>query len=122
MASRPPVPVYWVGTSKADLREFPTEVRYAVGHALFEAQTGGKHESAKPLKGFGGAGVLEIVEDYSGDTYRAVYTVRLGNAVYVLHAFQKKSTQGRKTSPTDLKMIHENLKAAQAHAKQGVSR
>lgn len=114
--------MYWVGTSKEDLRDFPTEVRYAVGHALFEAQTGGKHESAKPLKGFGGAGVLEIVEDYSGDTYRAVYTVRFGNAVYVLHAFQKKSTRGRKTSPADIRMIHENLKAAQGHAKQGVSR
>lgn len=122
MVNRPPVPVYWVGTSKEDVSTFPTEVKYAVGHALYEAQTGRKHRSAKPLKGFGGAGVLEIVEDNDGDTYRAVYTVKFGNAVYVLHAFQKKSTQGRKTSPGDIKMITDNLKVAQAHAKQGASR
>lgn len=120
--SRPPVPVYWVGTSKEDVSEFPTEVKYAVGHALYEAQTGGKHQSVKPLKGFGGAGVLEIVEDNDGDTYRAVYTVKFNNAVYVLHAFQRKSTQGRKTSPGDIELIRDNLKAAQAHAKQGASR
>ena len=73
------------------------------------------------MKGFGGAGVLEIVEDNAGDTYRAVYTVKFSAAVYVLHAFQKKSTQGRKTSPGDIKMITDNLKVAQAHA-EGASR
>ncbi len=82
--------LFWVGSSRSDLREFPEEVRHAVGYALHVAQQGQKHPNAKPLKGFSGAGVLEVVEDFDGDTYRAVYTVRFASGIYVLHAFQKK--------------------------------
>jgi phage-related protein len=99
------------------LREFPEPVRDVMGHALFMAQLGGKHEDARPLKGFGGAGVLEVVEDFAGDTYRAVYTVRFADAVYVLHAFQKKSKRGIKTPHRDLDLIKERLtRAEQDHA------
>src|SRR5688572_1520854 len=92
-----PKPVHWVGSSLKELRKFPREVQREVGQALWFAQMAEKHPSAKPLKGFKGAGVLEIVEDHSSDTYRAVYTVRFAKAVYVLHAFKKKSTRGIKT-------------------------
>ena len=84
-------PVEWVGSSRRDLKRFPKAVRTVFGQALFDAQRGQKHPDAKPLKGFGGAGVLEVVEDDDGNTYRAVYTVRFAGIVYVLHAFQKKS-------------------------------
>jgi phage-related protein len=94
-----PKPVFWVASSKKDLRKFPRGVRRTVGQALFDAQTGGKHPDAKPLKGFKGAGVLEVVEDDDGNTYRAVYTVKFAGVVYVLHAFQKKSKSGIKTPP-----------------------
>jgi phage-related protein len=110
-------PVYWVGSSKRDLSAFPQPVKDVVGFALHQAQVGEKHDSAKPLKGFGGAGVLEIVEDSDGETYRAVYTVRLQNAVYVLHAFQKKSRKGIKTPQTDIDLVRNNLKAAEADSK-----
>ncbi len=90
-------PVFWMGSSRQDLREFPEGVSQAVGFALWQAQLGRKHRHAKVLKGFGGAGVLEVVVDHRGDTYRAVYTVKLAGAVYVLHAFQKKSQKGIKT-------------------------
>ena len=103
----------WVGTSREDLAAFPEEVRRVMGFALRLAQRGDKHPSAKPLKGFGGAGVLEIVEDDDGNTYRAVYTVALPDAVYVLHAFQKKSRHGIKTSARDMNLIRQRLKAAQ---------
>src|SRR5574342_196330 len=89
-----PKPVRWLGSSRDDLRKFPEEVRNRVGGALWEAQLGRKALYAKPLKGFGGAGVLEIVDDFDGETYRAVYTVRFVGIVYVLHAFQKKSRRG----------------------------
>jgi phage-related protein len=82
-------PVDWVGPTRRELRRFPEPVRDAMGFALFRAQLGSKHPRAKPLKGFGGAGVLEIVDDRDGDTCRAVYTVRFAEAVYVLHVFQK---------------------------------
>jgi len=95
----------------------PEDVQDTFGYALHLAQTGKKHEQAKPLKGFGSAGVLEVVEDDTGNTYRAVYTVRFQNAVYVLHCFQKKSTRGIATSKPDLDLIRERLSAAQAHAK-----
>ncbi len=87
-------PVRWVASIKEDLSGFPNEVRRRVGGALWEAQIGRKAPYAKPLRGFGGAGVLEIVDDFDGDTFRAVYTVRFAKAVYVLHAFQKKSKRG----------------------------
>lgn len=107
-------PVYWIGSSKKDLSVFPQPVKDVMGFALHQAQVGGKHEAAKPLKGFGGGGVLEIVEDHDGDTYRGVYTVKFPNAVYALHAFQKKSTTGSKTSKGDIELIRKNLKVAEA--------
>jgi phage-related protein len=86
-----------------------------MGQALYDAQTGGKHPDAKPLKGFGSAGVLEIVESFEGAAYRAVYTVKFAGAVYVLHAFQKKSKSGIKTAPVDVATIRRRLKAAEKH-------
>ena len=88
---KPPKPVRWIGSSRDDLRILPEPVKRRVGGALWDAQIGGKAPFAKPLKGFGGASVLEIVDDYDGNTYRAVYTVRFARAVYVFHVFQKKS-------------------------------
>jgi len=95
------------------LSAFPEEVKDAMGFALYVAQQGGKHRDAKPLQGFGGAGVLEVVEDHEGDTYRAVYTVRFGNRIYALHAFQKKSKTGSKTSKSDIDLIRSRLKRAE---------
>src|SRR6202166_4892241 len=89
-----PKPVRRVGSSREDLRSFPEEVRRQVGGALWDAQLGLKAPFAKPLKGFQGAGVLEVVDDFDGDTYRAVYTIRFAEVVYVLHVFQKKSKHG----------------------------
>ena len=102
---------------KKDLLAMPDEVVDVFGFALHLAQIGKKHDQTKPLKGFGGAGVLEVVEDYMGDTYRAVYTVKIADMVYVLHCFQKKSTKGIETPKHDTDLIRECLKAAQAHAK-----
>ena len=106
-------PVVWIGSSKRDLRAFPGEVKDSLGFALYVAQQGGKHLDAKPLRGFGGAGVLEIVEDHRGDTYRAVYTVRLAGRVYVLHAFQKKSKTGIETPKAEINLIKSRLKRAE---------
>lgn len=97
----------------------PGDVIDVFGFALHLAQTGKKHEQAKPLRGFGGASVLEVVEDHVGGTYRAVYTVKIADAVYVLHCFQKKSNQGIETPKQEMDLIRERLKAAQAHAKGG---
>ena len=108
-------PLYWVGDSKEALLEFPRDVQRAMGRALMVSQQGGKDMHAKPLKGFGGAGVLEIVDDHDGDTYRAVYTVKLANAVYVLHAFQKKSTRGIATPKQEIELIRRRLRAAEEH-------
>jgi phage-related protein len=105
-------PIRWVGSSYDDLMELPDEVRREVGYALYVAQNGDKADHAKPLKGLGG-GMLEVVENFDGDTYRAVYTVRFESAVYVLHAFQKKSKTGIKTPQKDLDLIEVRLKAAQ---------
>ena len=105
-------PVRWIGNSLEDLRAFPPEVRRAVGYALYFAQMGDKHSSAKPLKGFGGAGVLEIVEDHDGNTFRVVYTVKFLEAVYVLHAFQKKSKKGVRTPRREMDLVRERLKRA----------
>jgi phage-related protein len=106
-------PVEWVGSSYRDFRDFPDPVQDAMGFALYLAQIGGMDGSAKPLQGFGGAGVLEIVEDYRGDTYRAVYTVKFERAVYVLHAFQKKSRKGIRTPQDDIEMVRRRLKVAE---------
>ena len=113
-----PKPVRWVGSSKEDLSGFPDAVRRRVGGALWEAQVGRKARYAKPLKGFGDAGVLEIVDDFDGDTFRAVYTVRFAKAVYVLHAFQKKSRHGIATPKTELNLIDKRLKRAREDYKQ----
>ena len=110
-----PKPLFWIASSRDDLQAFPEEVKDVMGFALYEAQLGGKHVDAKPLKGFGGAGVLEIVEDFSGNTYRAVYTVKFAGAVYVLDAFQKKSKKGAKTPKGDIDRIKGRLKIAEDH-------
>jgi len=104
-------PLFWIGSAKTDLLEFPEAVKDEIGVALSVAQFGGKHPKAKPWKGQG-SGVLEIVEDHRGDTYRAVYTVRFERAAYVLHAFQKKSPKSINTSQTDVEMVSRRLKAA----------
>jgi len=106
-------PLVWAGSSKRDLVAFPDAVRREIGRALSAAQFGGKHPAAKPWKGEGG-GVFEIVEDHRGDAYRAVYTVRFERAVYVLHAFQKKSPRGIKTARTDIELVRQRLGWARA--------
>ena len=108
----------WIGGSKKDLMALPTDVRKFFGHALDFAQHGDQHGAAKVLKGFGGAGVLEVVEDDVGGTYRAVYTVKFAEAVFVLHCFQKKSKSGITTPKEDMDIIRIRLKAAEALAKE----
>ncbi len=110
-----PKPVFWIASSRKDLKKFPKVVRQTFGQALFDAQTGGKHPDAKPLKGFHGAGVLEVVEDDDGSTYRAVYTVRFAGAVYVLHAFQKKSKSGVRTPAEEIAKVKIRLRQAEKH-------
>lgn len=104
-------PLFWIGSSREDLLAFPETVKDEIGAALSVAQFGGKHPSAKPWRGEG-PGVFEIVEDRRGDTYRAVYAVRFGNAVYVLHAFQKKSPSGIRTAKKDIDLINRRLNEA----------
>ena len=106
-------PLHWVASAKKDYQAFPSAVQDEMGYALGLAQLGAKHPKAKPWKGEG-AGVFEIVEDHRGDTYRAVYTVRFADVVYVLHTFQKKSKAGIKTPQEDVKLIAERLKRALA--------
>jgi phage-related protein len=108
-------PVEWIGASRGDLRKFPPEVRRVMGQAIDDAQWGGEHPAAKPLKGFGGRSVVEIVDDFDGNAYRAVYTVRFADVVYVLHAFQKKSKKGIATPKRDVDLIQERLKRAEEH-------
>jgi phage-related protein len=104
--------VIWVGSSLKDLRRFPEEVRQIMGFALYLAETGSKHPAAKPLKGFRGASVLEVVDDYQSDTYRVVYTLRFAGHVYVLHAFQKKAKRGVATPKRDTDLVCERLEQA----------
>jgi len=113
-----PRPIRWVGSSRDDLRSFPEAVRNRVGGALWEAQLGRKAFYAKPLKGFRGAGVLEVVDDFDGNAYRAVYTIRHAGVVYVLHAFQKKSTKGITTPRREMAVIEERLKRAREDYQQ----
>ena len=103
--------MYWVGSAKRDLLNFPDAVRGYVGIALRVAQFGGKHAAVKPWKGEG-SGVMEVVANHSGDTWRVVYTVRFEEAVYVLHAFQKKAAKGTKTAQSDIRLISERLRQA----------
>lgn len=116
MAS-PEKQLVWIGSSKKQLLALPLGVRRFFGHALDFAQRGDQHDAAKTLKGFGGAGVLEVVEDDVGGTYRAVYTVKFAEAVFVLHCFQKKSKSGIATPKEDLDIIRARLKVAEAIAK-----
>ena len=118
MTDSPISPVNWVASSYKDFRAFPDPVQDAMGYALYQAQIGKKHPNAKPLKGFGGAGVLEIVTDHVGDTFRAVYTVKFARAIYVLHAFQKKSKSGIKTPTEELELVKQRLKSAESDYKQ----
>ena len=117
-------PLKWVGSAKRDLDDMPEDVKDLFGHAIDVAQAGGKHQDAKVLTGFGSSGVLEVMADDDGSTYRAVYTVKFAGWLYVLHCFQKKSKSGIKTPKEDMELIHARLKAAkQDHeawlAKQG---
>ena len=116
MARKPPPPekpLHWVGSSKKDLLSFPEKVVDDFGYALGVVQQGGVPPSAKPWKGEG-PGVLELVENFRTDTWRVVYTLRFEKAIYVLHCFQKKSPSGARTAKTDVDLIHERLKTAQA--------
>lgn len=108
----------WVSSSKKDFLDFPVDVKKAMGHALYMAQEGGKHKNAKPLKGFKGASVLEIVEDDRNGTYRTMYTVQFDEIIYVLHAFQKKSKSGIKTPKQEINLVETRLKWAQQMHKE----
>ena len=111
-------PLEWIASSYKDLMALPTDVRRFFGYALSLAQAGDQHDAAKVLKGFGSAGVLEVIEDDAGGTYRAVYTVRFEEAVFVLHCFQKKSKRGIATPKEDMNIIRARLKVAEALAKE----
>lgn len=112
-----PKPIIWMGSSRHDLRSFPEAVQNHIGYVLFIAQQGGKHRDAKPMVGFGGGHVVEVVKDHRGDTFRAVYTLQLADAVYVLHAFQKKAKTGIATPRRDLELIKQRLREAETIAK-----
>ena len=111
-------PLAWIGSSKKDLMALPVDVRKFFGHALDFAQRGDKHDAAKVMKGFGGAGVLEVLDDDQDGTYRAVYTVKFVEAVFVLHCFSKKSKRGIETPKEDMDVIRMRLKVAEALAKE----
>jgi phage-related protein len=111
-------PLRWVGPSRSDVKSFPRAVRSEIGQALYAAQRGETDPAAKPMKGFGGRSVLEIVAPYDGDTWRAVYTVRFEDAVYVLQAFQKKSKSGIATPKKEIDLIHKRLADAERDYKK----
>lgn len=111
----PNKPIFWMGSALHDLSDFPPEVKRVMGFALRQAQQGGKHIHAKPLKGFMGASVLEVLADHDGETYRSVYTVKYRSAIYVLHAFQKKSKSGIKTPKADINLIKRRMSLAKEH-------
>jgi phage-related protein len=106
-------PIIWVGSSRRDLRTFPREVRRDLGQSLYAAQQGETDPSAKPLKGFGGGSLIEVVAQHRGGTWRAVYTVRFVEAIYVLHTFQKKSKKGIATPNKDMNLVRQRLSAAE---------
>ena len=109
-------PLRWIGSAKRDLLAMPEQVQQVFGFALYHAQIGEFHPAAKPLKGFGSAGVMEIVEDWRGNAYRAVYTVRFAGAVYVLHCFEKKSKRGIETPKLEMDLIRARFKQAESQA------
>ena len=115
--SKTPKPIWWAGRSKDAFEKFPHDVQEDVLYVLEEAQWGGKAPSAKPLKGFRGAGVLEIIENHAGDAYRAIYTVKFKEAVCVLHAFQKKSKRGIRTPRREMRIIEANLRGLMEYIK-----
>jgi phage-related protein len=120
LAGNPPLPkpLVWVGDSLRAVRDFPKAVRDVIGFAVYQAQLGDRHVKANPLKGLG-TGVLEVVSDHRGDTFRAVYTVRLEGKVYVLHAFQKKSKSGVAAPRSEIDLVRQRLKRAiELHAAQ----
>jgi phage-related protein len=114
-------PLFWEGSAKRDFKRFPTAVQKDMGVALFVVQLGETPPSAKPWKGLG-PGVYELIEDHRGDTYRAVYTVRIADSVHVLHAFQKKSKSGIKTPKPDVDLIEQRLKAVLERHRENRSR
>ena len=114
-------PVRWVGSSRRDVQAFPDAVQDHLGYALYVAQRGGKHRDTKTLTGFGGGGVVEIITDYRGDTFRAVYTLKFEGVIYVLHAFQKKSKSGRATPKHDIDLIKRRLQEAERIVKENAS-
>ena len=118
-AEHPLRPLVFIASSRKDLSAFPDAARQDVGYALYLAQTGERAPSAKVLRGFGGGGVVEIVEDHDGDTYRCVYTVRLEHAVYVLHAFKKKSKRGAETPKHDIDLVRSRLREAEERDRSG---
>ncbi len=109
-------PLVWVGSSNDDLKKFPRKVQRDIGFALYRAEIGKKHQNAKPLKGF--SGVVEIVSSYQTDTYRAVYAIKLGKNIFVLHAFMKKSKKGIKTPKSEIEIIKKRLMKAKELAKE----
>jgi phage-related protein len=111
---RPPKPLVWMGSSKKDLLKLPSTVIDVFGYALYLAQIGGRHPDTRILRGFGDASVIEAVESASAGTYRAVYTVRFPEKVFVLHVFQKKSKSGIATPTSDMEVIRERLRMAEA--------
>src|SRR5712691_11328127 len=113
-----PKPVRWIGSAKEDLSAFPEDVKRRVGRALWDAQIGLKAPFAKPMKGFRGGGVLEVVDDFDGDTYRAIYTVQFALVVYVLHVFQKKSRKGIATPKSEIELIRRRLARAKEDYEQ----
>lgn len=117
MAAPPQKPVVWLGDSLSELKTFPAAVQDEMGYAIYLAQCGQKHVAAKPLTGLG-SGVLEVVSDHRGDTFRSVYTVRFANRVFVLHAFQKKSKSGIATPKSDVDLIKQRLKQAEEISKK----
>ena len=115
-SSKPvPKPIVWVRSSLDDLKEFPEEVQDVMGFALYVAQLGQKHPDAKPLKGFKGASVLEVADDFKGDTYRVVYTTRCPGIIYALHAFKKKAKRGIATPRAEMDLIEKRLAIADEH-------
>lgn len=106
-------PLLWAGSSKRDLMEMPPDLVTSFGYHLYKAQLGEHPIIAKTISGFGGAGVVELIEDHKGDTFRAVYTVRFSGTIIVLHAFQKKSKRGIETPKQDMELIHSRLKLAE---------